>query len=351
MTLSINAPQSITAPAAPRLTAADRKLFRGTAAEIQPWMSTTEILQAIGCDFRVVRRPAESMGRTYGDCQLWLRNDTQDMLGFFGTKRQIIQPHVFIDYFRSFCDSSGKAISLDVIGSYNQGRTLYMGAKLTDNSSCLLDANLGGAYGAGGGMNISRPGSSAYIPTEDRTDHWLILTESFGESLRPRVMVIANELICSNSLSRRVTECEVKLSHSACMNSDAVHAVLGQAMRQCQAYSRVKERLIETPISMETARSALRAYFGDSEGQSRIVQRLEAIYQSDLIGDDLETRTDNAWRLASAVTQYTSHERIGRADATFRSQLEGARARTANNFLAFLEQQFADGLAGTLATA
>jgi hypothetical protein len=316
------------------LTAADRKLFRGTAAEVHDFMSNEEILASIGCNFNVIRQPAESGGRTYNDCQLWLRDDTQDMLGFFGTKRQIIQPGTFVDYFRSFCASASKQINFDVIGSYNNGRTLYMGAKLSGNNAALLEG--------GGGLYISRPGHSAYIPSEDRTDHWLILTESFGESLRPRVTVLSSELVCTNGLAKRVTECEVKLSHYSAMSADVVHAVLDHAIRQCRAYDRIKERLIETPISMDTARAALREFFGDEDGKTSTVKRLEQIYRSDLIGGELDTRTGNAWRLASAVTEYTSHSRIRNEETAFRSQLEGSRARTANGFMQFLEEQFLD---------
>jgi hypothetical protein len=314
------------------LTTADRKLFRGTAAEVLPFMSNEEILASIGCNFNVIRTPAQHQGRSYNDCQLWLRDDNQDMLGFFGTKRQIIQPGTFVDYFRSFCASADKQINFDVIGSYNNGRTLYMGAKLSGNNAAVLKGD--------GGMFISRQGHSAYIPSEDRTDHWLILTESFGESLRPRVTVLSSELVCTNGMAKRVTECEVKLSHSAVMSNDIVHAVLDHAMRQCSAYDRIKERLIETPISMDTARAALRQFFDDEDGRTSTVKRLEAIYAHDLIGGELDTRQGNLWRLASAVTQYTSHERASNGERTLRSQLEGTRARTNSRFLDFLESQF-----------
>lgn len=316
-----------------KLTAADRKLFHGTAAEVQSWMSDQEILASIGCNFNVIRTPALAPGgRAYPDCQLWLRDDNQDLLGFFGNKRQVIQPSLFLDYFRAFCDASDKAISLDVVGSYNKGRSLYMAAKLSGNMADLLSA--------GGGLNISRAGHSAYINREDRTDHWLILSESFGEALRPRVSVIANELICTNGMARKVTECQVKLSHTQAMSKDIVHAVLEHAVRQCQAYDRIKERLIETPVSMDTAAAALHQFFGSEHGANRLAERLERIYRHELIGSELDTRGANAWRLASAVTQYTSHERITNGESVFRSQLEGARARTANGFLAFLEEQF-----------
>jgi hypothetical protein len=313
-------------------TKSDRKLFRGTAAAVLPSMSNEEILSSIGCNFNVVRCAAQHGDRAYDDCQLWLRDDTRDMLGFFGTKRQVIQPGTFVDYFRSFCSSADKQINFDVIGSFNNGRTLYMGAKLAGNNAAVLQA--------GGGLDISRHGHSAYIPSEERTDHWLILTESFGESLRPRVTVLSSELVCTNGMAKRVTECEVKLSHSNVMSTDIVHAVLDHAMRQCSAYDRIKERLIETPISMDSARAALRRFFDDEEAKSSTVKRLEAIYAHDLIGGELDTRQGNLWRLASAVTQYTSHERSSHGERTFRSQLEGSRARTNTRFLEFLESQF-----------
>jgi hypothetical protein len=317
-----------------KLTAADRQLFKGTAAEVHSWQSNHQILASIGCNFNVIRRSAEAGGRSYDDCQLWLRDDTQDLLGCFGTKRHIIQPGTFLDYFRSFCNACAKAISLDVIGSFNHGRTLYMGAKLSDNNAALL--------GADGGLDISRQRHSAYIPSEDRTDHWLILTESFGESMRPRVTVLSSELICTNGLAKRITECEVKLSHSSEMSTGIVHGVLDHAMRQCSAYDRIKERLIERPISMDTTRAALRQFFHDEEGMSGTVKRLEQLYASDLIGGELDTRTANAWRLASAVSEYTSHARIGHPEIAFLSELEGSRARTANGFLQFLSSQFID---------
>lgn len=327
--MTISAP----APTASKLTKADRKLFHGTAAEVQSWMSDQEILASIGCNFNVIRTPALApSGRAYPDCQLWLRDDNQDLLGFFGNKRQVIQPSLFVDYFRAFCDASDKAISLDVIGSYNKGRSIYMAAKLSGDMTGIISA--------GGGLNISRAGHSAYIQTEDRTDHWLVLSESFGEALRPRVSVIANELICTNGMARKVTECQVKLSHTQAMSKDIVHAVLEHAVRQCRAYDRIKQRLIETPVSMDTAAAALHQFFGSEHGANRLAQRLEQIYRHELIGSELDTRGANAWRLASAVTQYTSHERISNGESVFRSQLEGSRARTASSFIDFLESEF-----------
>lgn len=323
-----------------KLSTADRKLFRGTAAEVHDWMSTDDILSAIGCNFRVTRHSAQVGGRSYDDCQLWLRDDTNDLLGYFGNRRQPIQPATFIDYFRAFTAASDKQISLDVVGSLDHGKTFYMASKLSGDNARLLDANLGGEYGAGGGLGISRHGHDSYLAAGDRTDFWLVITDYYGESLSPKAIILGNELICSNGLAVKITDQSVKLTHRLAQSYDDVAAVLQAAIGRSKAYSRMKDRLIETPISMDSARSALRQFFQDPDGTTNTVKKLEAIYSSTLIGGDLETRQDNLWRLASAVTQYTSHERAGNPERTLRSQLEGSRARTNARFLDFLESQF-----------
>lgn len=323
-----------------KLCSADRKLFRGTAAEVHDWMSTEDILNAIGCNFRVARHSAQVGGRSYDDCQLWLRDDTNDLLGYFGNRRQPIQPSTFIEYFRAFTSASDKQIALDVVGSLDQGKTFYMASKLSGDNARLLDQNLGGEYGAGGGLGISRLNSDSYIAKEDRTDFWLVITDYYGESLSPKAIILGNELVCSNGLAVKVTDQSVKLTHRLAQSYDDVAAVLQAALERSRAYTRMKDRLIETPISMDTARLALRQFFSDPDGQSPTVKKLEAIYSSNLIGGELETRQDNLWRLASAVTQYTSHERAANGERTLRSQLEGSRARTNSRFLDFLESQF-----------
>lgn len=335
---------TLTAPATPKLTAADRQFFRGTAVEVNDAMSTTDILRMINCDFNVVRQAAQFGDRTYNDCQLWLRDDNHDMLGFFGNRRQVIQPAAFIDYFRAFTAASEKQISLDVVGSLDGGRTFYMASKLHGNNHALLDSTIGGGYGSGGGLGISRSGNSAYMDQADRTDSWLVVTDYYGESASPKAVIFNNELVCSNGLAVKVTDQQVRLSHRIIQNYDDIAAVLNRAVQQCAAYSRMKDRLIDTSITTTQAFNAIRAFFRDPDGKTNTVKRLERIYDHSLIGGDLDTRTGNLWRLASAVTQYTSHERIGNGNGapgrTLRSQLEGARARTNQRFLEFLEDEF-----------
>lgn len=347
MTATLSAPitSTITSTTS-KLTAADRKLFRGTCAEVHDFQSTEEILASIGSSFRVTRHDAQVGGRPYPECQLWLRDDNNDLLGVFGGRRQVIQPATFIEYFRAFTAASEKQISLDVVGSLDNGKTFYMASKLTNNISALLDSANGTP---GGGLGISRVGSSSYIDRQDRTDHWLVVLDYYGESLAPKALLLTNELVCTNGMTRKVTNTEIRLSHLRTKSYSDVAPVLNRALQECIAYDRIKTRLIETPVSMDTARQALRDFFCDPNGEMKTTQRVQQIYEHSLIGSDLDTRQDNLWRLASAVTQYTSHERIGdtpNAPArALKSQLEGSRARTNARFLEFLEEQFAGSVA------
>ena len=91
-----------------KITKADSKLFRGTAAEVHSFMSNEDILKSIGCNFDVERVAHEYKGQTFNEVQHWHRSDNDGLLGTFGSRRQCIQPYVFVDYFRNFCEARNK---------------------------------------------------------------------------------------------------------------------------------------------------------------------------------------------------------------------------------------------------
>jgi hypothetical protein len=329
------------APTQPVLTQQDAALFKGTAAQVYDWMSTEEVLSSIGSNFTVRSAPANVDGREYPECRLWLRSDTAGLLGSFGNRRQPIQPGDFVEHFRAFAAASESQISLDLVGSLDQGRTFYMASKLSSNIHGLLDSTIGGGYGSGGGLGITKT-----MPADDRTDFWLVVTDYYGEARRPMVSLLGNELVCSNGVVRRVAaeHTTLQLSHRSLLTYDKVAPILHAAAEQVGAYAHTKARMIDTRITRDTAIAALRTFFEDPTGEKRTTKRLEAIYDSELIGGALDSRTDNVWRLASAMTQHATHDGIkddtASRDRAMRSQLSGARQRTSANFLAFLEEQF-----------
>ena len=295
-----------------QLTKADHKLFRGTAAEVNSWMSNKEILKSIGCDFDVERVPHHYKATTFPEVQLWHRSDNHGLLGVFGSRRQCIQPETFIQYFRDFCDASQKEINLDLVGSLDGGKTFYMASKLTNNENAELEE------------------------VGDKTDSWLVVTDYYGESRAPKVMVLFNELVCTNGMTKQISQRFRAFSHLKEMKFDDVAPVLDAALTQTRVYSDIKDKLIHTPISMETAKQALCNFFDDPQGETNKVKQLEDIYQNKLIGGELDTRNGTAWGLMSAATQHSSHSRTGNAERTLRSQLDGSRGYFNTRFMDFL---------------
>ena len=319
-----------------KLTKSDKRIFRGTAAEVRPWMTNEEILSSIGCNFQVESHIPTVDGRQYPDTRLWLRSDNRDHLGTFGNRRQVIQPGDFVTYFRDFCEKSNKAISLDLVGTPDKGKTFFMASKLTDSNLEGLRADY-----AGSGFDIQRQ-----VDKVDRTDAWLIITDYYGQSAAPKAIVLLNELVCSNGMTRQSSSKLAGLTHLRRQSGDDVSRAILESLQHVEVYQRIKERLIEKSITMDFALNAIRTFYrADKDGTSRKVDKLIDIYTNGLIGGELATRQGTAWGLLSAVTQNTTHGHIGNTaegqGRAFKSMLDGTRASEANSFCDFLLDRLA----------
>ena len=325
----------------------NRKLFKGNAALVVPGSSTTEILESVNSNFTVNAVSPEFGGRTYNDYKLWLRSDNGDSLGQFGNRRQPQDPQVIGDFFQSFCDNSEKRISLDVVGSINKGKTLYMASRLAGDTTELNDpTDLRG-------MAIKREGSEYYIAPADRTEHWLMLLVHYGESLSTKAVVFSNELVCTNGMALKTVDKSMVIPHRSLADGFQVEQILNQGVRSSQAYMLMKDRFQNEALPIADGCNLIREFHDDPEGESQVVKNLERIYRYGLIGGDLPERTDNFWRLANAHTQYTSHSYVSKADPgkTLLSQLEGSKARSNRDWMQFLESQFSPGADRTLVLA
>ena len=319
-----------------KLTKHDRRLFRGTAVEVVPDMTDDGILSAAHANFDVefkdVQYTTEEGLHNYADKRVWYRDDNKRPLGVFGTRRQVIQPSDFIRYFRTFCSQSEKAITLDVVGTLNEGRVFYMGSKLTGDN---ISDKIGGTEGFG----ISRN-----IPQEDRSDFWLVLTDYYGESKAPKAQLLINSLVCDNGMTRKVDQKLCSLSHLREQSSSDVHAVLRQALREQEIYYKLQDRMMDIKVSRELAVQALKTFCKKVEAKAKgkrksKFDKLVDIYDNKLIGGHLDSRKGTAWGLVNTVTQFTSRTSTNQ-DSAMSSQLSGARGTDPQKFMQQLASQF-----------
>ena len=119
-------------------------------------------------------------------------------------------------------------------------------------------------------------------------------------------------------------------------NFDDIFPYLDNALRECDEYEDLKDKLINTKIDPITARNVIKRFFRDEteeheKTKSLNVRRLERIYEHDLWGGHLDTRQGNAFRLQQAFTQWTSHHRKAKTeDYRFSQKLGGDLARLDN---------------------
>jgi len=341
------APAADSLPGAPvlrELSRQDRRLFRGTAVQVHDGMTNANMLQACGASFDVLTAaPSYDFAGVDGVVsrmasdrhRVWYRSDDGQPLGVFGDRRQVVQPSDFLDYFRAFCNQSEKAISLDVVGSLDGGRTFYMGAKLSDDNIARTLRDHPDA-----GMGIQR-----LVNADDRTDHWLILTDHYGQSLAPRAVLVSNRLICCNGMTQRVDVKLAGLSHTLRMGREAVVSVLNQAVRQTCIYGQIQNKLEGIDFTMAEFENSLRSFYRiDAAVLSKKAKAIDRCYRFGLLGDGMDSYRGpaggaNAWRAFNAVTQYHSRE-AANGDAALRSQLSGTRGAEPVQYL----QHLAGGL-------
>ena len=313
-TKPINDPGSC-APNFQRITKEDRKFFKGVAIEAhdKSHCSTEQLLTCIGANWTVEREEhyRKSTGRSFPNILHWYRSDNGDKLGSFSDRREPLDPHHVVDYFREFCNSSEKELSLDVIGFESGTNKIYAASKLTDFSQELTHVG-------------------------DSTDHWMIMTVDYMQPRAISTYVWHNELVCTNGMTKKITEDAHYLTQRKFRTYDEIEPYLTSALQECEGYNLIKDKLINTKLDPWTARNVIRKFFRDEAGLEDMnsisklpnVRRLERIYERDLTGGNLETRKGNAFRLQQAFTEWTSHERKSKSDDfRFSQKLGGDLAR------------------------
>jgi hypothetical protein len=274
-------------------------------------MTDDQILDSIGCNFRAEVEPA--LYRHDGDIvessetTIWKRSDNGNQLGSFGNRRAPIQPTDYLESFRRFVSASDGILSLDVVGSIKGGRTLYFASKLA-------------------GRNVTPYAEENRVG--DVTSQWLVVTDYYGESRKPKAILLSNQLICCNGMSESI-ETKFSLSHTRSFDVDSIAEILHAAASQSTAYIQAMDMLVERRINLSQGEEIIRSFYAKEE---KIANKIVSIYRHNLIGGELPERQNTGWRVMSAVTQYNSHERIGRPEVAFGSQLDGPRANSVRQF-------------------
>jgi hypothetical protein len=264
-------------------------------------MDDAQALTAAGMAWSAVRVPVRYDTAAHGtltsrESFCWHRSDTGGELGVFGGRRQPRQPADYLQALRSFHSKAGDSLQGLYLGCQNGGKIITMAAKIADSGIQTVDLG-------------------------DVTESWILLQDFYGQSLSPRLSTFSLELVCNNGMTKRVENNVIKLSHYGELGADSIRLLIESALEQNTQYQQVKRRLIETPLTIGQAESIITEIFGD---EGRVANNIRRLYRYTLRGGNLDSRKDNAWRLMSAVTEYTSHQG-NNPETRFLSQVAGSR--------------------------
>ena len=218
---------------------------------------------------------------------------------------------------------------MDVFGSFDNGKSIYMASKLTDNNGKLY-------AGEDIGMGISSPSSPHYIPKEQRTDQWLVLTDTYGKVGAPTINLLSVECICTNGMSRRMNQYTRKLHHRGEFDSELVIDILSETLKEAHAYETMKDKMITKTISNDVAMNVIKKFSPDKydpetkeKKRNNKRQSLTRIFEETLIGREQNDRQDNLWKVMNTFTQYHSHACIHSTnrEKALMSNLNGIRSK------------------------
>lgn len=338
-----------------KLNDTDLRFFYGNNVIVRPDHTPSEILEAIDCNFEVV---TSKVHHTFEDAdgnplmngpngpiviqdnnlRGWFRSDNFKKLATHGNKRKPTNPGAYIEFMQKFTMASEKEISLDLFGTFDHGSTFYMVSKLTEgfDKKALMTEHAGTEFGI-----------QDIVAKEDRTVHYLVLTDYYRDQLAPKAVIFSQELACANGMVRKVTDKQVSLSHDRVNNYGDVAPVLQRAFEESRAYDLTKDRMRHTMLSIENGISAINNFCAGRKDGEKLAKQLIEIYDpanGKLIGGDLEGRNERygistQWRLVNAVTQHATHSRNRKTSgSTLRSQIDGARAALIQQFQAAMPE-------------
>lgn len=267
--------------------------WHGLGVQVDPNISTTEMMKAAGVDWRV--HEVESFVNFNGQIintgmKALVRETDGRVLTQVGKNWHPVQNEEAFDFFREFVEAG--QMKMHTAGSLKNGQIIWALAKVEDDFE-LFNGDKVESY-----MLFSNP-------------------HQYGKSLDVRFTPI--RVVCNNTLTLSLNanaENSVTLNHRKAFNAEEVKAMLGIAHLKMGKYKEMAEFL----GSKRTTDDTMKQYFGHLMGMSnkdpnelsRTAQRaMEVVIEQ----PGAEFAEGSWWSAFNAVTYMTDHE-LGRSNDT-----------------------------------
>ncbi|HJW03560.1 MAG TPA: DUF932 domain-containing protein [Azospira sp.] len=258
-----------------------------------------------GMDWQIMETPVRFMADTAGnlgtihsfpDQKVLYRSDTKDALSVVSQRYQVVQPREVLEFYRDLTEVSG--YELETAGVLKGGKKFWA---------------------------LARTGQSSALKGNDQVHGYLLLATSCDGTLATTATPTTVRVVCNNTLTIALNGATqaIKVPHSTRFDPQAIKQQLGIAVSQFDGFIYRMRTLAERKVKSHEAMNYFLKVICETPASStepiklaneRALKRVQALYEGQGRGSELEAAKQTAWGLLNAVTEYVDHERRARSN-------------------------------------
>lgn len=254
-----------------------------------------EILESPVCYMAERSGPLGSI-KTFDDQKVLYRSDTHKPLSVVGDRYHVVQPREVLEFYRGLVEMSG--YELETAGVLKEGRKFWA---------------------------LAKTGQESVLKGNDRVSGYLLLATSCDGTLATTATPTTIRVVCNNTLSIAVSGASsaIKVPHRTSFDPMSVKKQLGIAVSQWDTFMYRMKALSERKVKTHEAMNYFLKVLCNSESaqesrgliNERALKRVQAMYDGQGRGAELDAAKGTAWGLLCSVTEFVDHERRARSDA------------------------------------
>lgn len=258
-----------------------------------------------GMDWQIMETPVRFMADTAGNLgtihsfpeqKVLYRSDTKDALSVVSQRYQVVQPREVLEFYRDLTEVSG--YELETAGVLKGGKKFWA---------------------------LARTGQSSALKGNDQVHGYLLLATSCDGTLATTATPTTVRVVCNNTLTIAVNGATqaIKVPHSTRFDPQAIKQQLGIAVSHWDGFIYRMRTLAERKVKSHEAMNYFLKVICETPASStepiklaneRALKRVQALYEGQGRGAELEAAKGTAWGLLNAVTEYVDHERRARSN-------------------------------------
>ena len=274
--------------------------------------------------------PALGTIHSFDNHKVLYRSDTKSALSVVSKRYQVVQPREILEFYRDLSEVSG--FELETAGVLKEGRKFWA---------------------------LARTGKEARLKGGDVVKGYLLLATSCDGTLATTATPTSVRVVCNNTLSIAINGAStaVKVPHSTSFDAEAVKRQLGVAVSHWDEFMYQMKQLSQRKVKDSEAASFFKRVLSPMDGgfesklilpdsfspakaeeefldlasmasipessslvastqaiaNERALKKVQALYDGNGRGAELDAAKGSAWGLLSAITEFVDHERRARS--------------------------------------